>query len=196
MNDDDLRRRLAGIDPTSRSDRIDPITSDRASALMEDIMDSTTQSTTRPDRHRMQWATGVAAALAVAVIGAGVLGSTGSEPTGPPLELTAQGGSTMASCIRFDVSILADMSPAFAGTVTDVTDSVATLTVDHWYAGGDADTVEISYSTGMEALIATPDFEVGQRYFVTATDGTVNGCGYSGPATPELEAAFDQAFPG
>ncbi len=37
-------------------------------------------------------------------------------------------------------------------------------------------------------------FRVGERYLVTATDGTVNGCGFSGPATPELERAFEEAF--
>jgi hypothetical protein len=36
----------------------------------------------------------------------------------------------------------------------------------------------------------------GQRYLLTATDGTVNGCGFIGPASPELEHAFAQAFAG
>ena len=40
------------------------------------------------------------------------------------------------------------------------------------------------------------DFGQGQRYLLTATGGVVNGCGFSGPATPELERAFDEAFPG
>ena len=36
----------------------------------------------------------------------------------------------------------------------------------------------------------------GEEYLLTATDGVVNGCGFSGPSTPELEAAFDEAFGG
>jgi hypothetical protein len=48
----------------------------------------------------------------------------------------------------------------------------------------------------MQALIDGFDFEVGQQYLITAAEGTVNFCGYSGPATPELTAAFDQAFAG
>jgi hypothetical protein len=40
------------------------------------------------------------------------------------------------------------------------------------------------------------DFQQGKRYFVTAAQGTVNGCGYSGPASAELEQAFAEAFPG
>jgi len=48
---------------------------------------------------------------------------------------------------------------------------------------------------GMEALIGGVTFEPGQQYLITATDGVVNYCGFSGPATPELQALFDQAFP-
>jgi hypothetical protein len=29
---------------------------------------------------------------------------------------------------------------------------------------------------------------------ITATDGVVNGCGYSGLASADYEAAFEQAF--
>lgn len=47
---------------------------------------------------------------------------------------------------------------------------------------------------GFEALIGIPDFEVGHRYLITATDGVVNGSGYSGPVTPDLEVTFDVAF--
>ena len=100
----------------------------------------------------------------------------------------------MAMCLEFDVATLAEMGPAFAGTVVELTDSVATLEVDRWFTEGDAEIVEIGYTPGFEALIGTPALEVGQRYLITATDGVVNGCGYSGLATPEYEAAFEQAF--
>jgi hypothetical protein len=116
--------------------------------------------------------------------------------SGGTLELSAAGGDTMASCMVFDTATLAGMSPAFAGTVVELDDGVATLEVDRWYAGGDAERVAIAYTPGMEALIGTPDFVVDGRYLITAAEGTVNGCGYSGPATPDLEAAFAEAFDG
>ena len=47
---------------------------------------------------------------------------------------------------------------------------------------------------GMEALIGGVTFEPGQQYLISATEGVVNYCGLSGPATPELQALFDQAF--
>jgi hypothetical protein len=37
-------------------------------------------------------------------------------------------------------------------------------------------------------------FEQGKDYLVSASDGTVTSCGYSGPATDELRQAYEQAF--
>jgi hypothetical protein len=46
----------------------------------------------------------------------------------------------------------------------------------------------------MQALIGGVSFEPGQQYLVTATDGVVKYCALSGPATPELQALFDQSL--
>ncbi len=192
MTDDDLRRRLAESNPTPPSEPVDPIHSDRARALMEDIMSTATMEP-RLDQRRTRMIGAVAAALVVVIGGAALLGGLGT--TGDtPLVLTADGSDAMAMCLPFDIAILEGMSPAFGGTVVELTDSVATLEVDRWFRGGDAAVVEIQYTPGFEALIGTPTLEVGQRYLITATDGVVNGCGYSGVATPEYEAAFEQAF--
>ena len=148
------------------------------------------------DRRRPRLVAAVAAALVVVLGVAGAITGFGSDDDPAPLVLTANGSDALASCLPFDVAILADMSPAFAGTVVTLTESVATLEVDRWYTGGDAEVVEIGYTPGFEALIGTPTLEVGQRYLITAAQGVVNGCGYSGLATPDLEAAFAQAFAG
>lgn len=190
MTDDDLRVRLAAANPIPPSEPVDPIGSDRSRELMEDIMSTAASPTT--GRHRARLAGAVAVAL-VAVVGA-VAVFTNLQSDSPPLVLTADGGDALASCLPFDVATLAEMSPAFAGTVVEMTDSVATMEVDRWFTGGDAEIVELRYTPGFEALIGTPSLEVGQRYLITATDGAVNGCGYSGPATPEYEAAFEEAF--
>lgn len=191
MTDDDLRNRLAASNPTPTSDPVDPITSDRARALMENIM---TTTTTRPrlEPRRFRLVGAVAAALVVVIGGAALFGGLGTS--GDPLVLAGPGGDSIASCLPFEVDTLGGMSPAFGGTVVELTDSVATLEVDRWFTDGDAEIVEIEYTPGFEALIGTPTLEVGQRYLITATDGVVNGCGYSGVATPEYEAAFEQAF--
>ncbi|MEX2280418.1 MAG: hypothetical protein WEA76_10075 [Acidimicrobiia bacterium] len=148
----------------------------------------------RTDQRRVRMIGAVAAALVVVIGGASLFGGLGSSEDRTPLVLTANGSDSMAMCLEFDVAILEAMSPAFAGTVVELTDSVATLEVDRWFTGGDAEVVAIKYTPGFEALIGTPSLGVGQRYLITATDGVVNGCGYSGVATPEYEEAFEQAF--
>jgi hypothetical protein len=46
----------------------------------------------------------------------------------------------------------------------------------------------------MEALIGGIPFAVGEEYLVSAQAGSVNYCGFSGPATPEYRTAFEAAF--
>lgn len=191
MTDDDLRNRLSSSNPTPPSQPVDPITSDRARALMEDIM-STETIQPRMVQKRTRLVGAVAAILTLVVAGGAIFGLGSDDPA--PLVLSAGGSDSLASCLPFDVAILEGMSPAFGGTVVELTDSVATLEVDRWFTGGDAEVVEINYTPGFEALIGTPSMEVGQRYLITATDGVVNGCGYSGVASAEYEAAFEQAF--
>lgn len=143
----------------------------------------------------------IALAVATFVIAAAIILTGGDDPAhettaAETVELSLGDGGALASCLPVDAAILADMSPAFAATATAVEGEDVTLTVEHWYAGGDADTVVLHASAGMEALIAGFDIEVGERYLITAAEGTLNYCGYSGPATPELQALFDEAFTG
>jgi len=69
-----------------------------------------------------------------------------------------------------------------------------TLTVEEWYTGGDAGTVVLHAQSGMEALIDGFTFAEGEAYLVSAAEGTVSFCGFSGPATDELRAVYDEAF--
>ena len=100
----------------------------------------------------------------------------------------------MASCIAFEVGFLAEMPVAFEGTVTSVNGDAVTLSVDHWYKGGDATTVELNAPQGLEALIGGIEFVDGEQYLISATEGNVNYCGFSGPSTDEFRAAFEEAF--
>lgn len=141
-----------------------------------------------PKKLRLQLAAGLAALMAVVAIGAN-LGSSA-----PPLQLALTPDDAMASCLAFDVAILAGMPLAFEGTVTAVEGETVTLSVDRWFKGGEASEVNLISQAGMVALIGGVDFSVGGQYLITATDGTVNACGYSSEATPEMRAAFEQAF--
>ncbi len=161
-----------------------------------------TETTPSPVRatvtsHRRSWILAAAAAV-VAIVAVGVVALNGDDSqstvAGPPMELSLGAGDSMASCIMFDVALLKDMSPAFGGTVTAIEGETVTIAVDHWYVGGSADTVLLHAQGGMAGLTAGFDFQVGDRYLITAADGNVNFCGYSGPADATLTAAFEEAF--
>ena len=106
----------------------------------------------------------------------------------------------MMSCIRPDATVVAQSPTAFRGIVDsiggDADTEQVTLTVDRWYVGGDADVVTIAAPLGLEALTGSIDFVEGEPYLISAFDGTVSYCGLSGAATPELQAMYDEAFPG
>jgi hypothetical protein len=123
-------------------------------------------------------------------------GDDGGDGAPATLALSLPPADVAASCIQFDVRFLAEMPVALAGTVTTVEADRVTLDVDRWYRGGSADVVTIVVPLTSSAALDGVDFSDGERYLVTATDGTVNGCGFSGPADAELERAFEEAFGG
>jgi hypothetical protein len=213
MSDDELRTRLSRIDPAPAGSPVDPVTSPRAQELVERAMQTPeTQTPENPTaaadelaaRRRRPWLIPLAAAvLLIAMVGAvlalsggGRVGDApgGEDPTTLALELPPS--DVAGSCVMFDVQFLAEMPVALAGTVTAVEARQVTLDVDRWYRGGDADVVTIAVRDGNSVALDGVEFREGERYLVTATDGTVNGCGFSGPAEPQLEQAFEQAFAG
>jgi hypothetical protein len=209
---DELREQLAHLDPMHPGVPVESVATSSSRTRLEHIMNTpvindTTTYSPRDDamtnirrNRRRPWMLGIAAAAVAAIAGAGIIvnlgGNDAAEVDSAPLELSVHGGDALTSCMMFDVSILADMSPAFAATATGVDDAMVTLTVDRWYTGGDADTVVLHSPDTSPGLIAGFEFAVGKQYLITAAEGNVNFCGYSGLATPELTAAFDAAFPG
>lgn len=132
----------------------------------------------------------------VSMFAIGLVACSSGEESDPPLELSAgEGGGAMASCIVFDPAILSDAPIAFEGTATAVEGDEVTLDVDRWFKGGESDEVVLRAPQGLQALIGGIEFEEGKQYLISAVDGHVNYCGYSGEVTPELEAGFEAAFP-
>lgn len=201
LDDDALRARLAGLDPMPPSLAVDPPTSPRAHELLERAMNVLTDQPTIPSPGLARWrkpSVLFAAAAAVVVLGVGGVLASGGGANPPAKAKTsialksAGGGLSSASCLMFSVDILKDMPVAFAGTASGVTQDAVTVTVYHWYKGGSADLVTIA----TPVTSAGPgEFVQGKKYLVTATDGTVNGCGYTGEATADLQKYFDEAFP-
>jgi hypothetical protein len=146
-------------------------------------------------------------AAAVTLIVGGVVTATviggGDNPGGgsstvavkPPLKLKAPAPNSSSMCIQFTPEILAGMPVAFSGTVASVGADTVTLDVDHWYRGGDQDQVEIGrLDDSAIALVGIPQFNAGDRYLVTATDGVVSACGYTAPWSSDLADTFAAAF--
>lgn len=209
MNDEDLRARLRAIDPARPGGPLgalsDP-TPDQVKERVMSIIDNETAPVQHAGSRQPRWTrttialAGAAVVLAVALGAVGLMTATGDDPARRPgastLSLDVASGDVMSSCVQFDVAFLRDMPVALAGTVTAVDDDAVTLHVDRWYKGGSADQVRIAVPDGQtSAALDGVTFVEGERYLLTATDGTVNGCGFSGPATKELEAAYDEAFP-
>lgn len=200
LDDEALRARLAGLDPMPPSLDVDPSTSPRAHELLERAMNVDTEHPNSPTTPPVRWrkpSVVFAAAAAIVALGFGgalVVGGN-SDPVGKgktSLALqSAEGGVTSSSCLMFSTDILKDMPVAFRGTASAVTNEAVTLTVDHWYKGGSADLVTIATPV---SSAGPGEFVQGKAYLVTATNGTVNGCGYTGEATTDLQKYFDEAF--
>jgi hypothetical protein len=198
---DQLRKRLAGLDPMHPGVPTESLATPASRRLLEEIM--STPVTEEPDTRLKpsRWLIGVAAAAALVVAVGGAIaltGETSGDPVAqdPPLVLNAGGEDVMASCIMFSVEELAKAQVAFEGTVVTVEGDAVTLDVGEWFKGGEASQVVLNAPQGLEALIAGFPFEVGSQYLITAYDGNVNYCGFSAPSTPEMKAAFEQAFGG
>lgn len=152
-----------------------------------------------PRRPHRRWAIIAGAVAAVAAAGAVTAALVGGDDdaSDPPLALNLPGDAALASCVVFDVEFLAPMPIAFEGRAVEVADETVTLDVTRWYRGGDTEQVTLSAPTGMQALIDGFDFVEGTDYLVSASEESqVNFCGFSGPATEELRAAYATAFAG
>lgn len=195
---DELRDRVRDLDPMHLGVPTEPVTAPSSRELLESIMSTPTIERPQPAaRPRRVWYATAAAAL-VGAIAVGAILTNGNDPAPSataPLELGLGDGGAMQSCLPVSADILRDMSPALLGTATAVEGEKVTLRIDRWYAGEtDATEVVLHAPAGMEALIGGIDFQVGQQYFVTATDGVVNYCGYTDAYSPTLEAIFEEAF--
>jgi hypothetical protein len=203
---DELRRQLAALDP-ARGVTIDPVTSDRARTLVEATMSTPLLPVDTPDapvshlsggrRPARRWSflAGAFGLAAVAVVAVVAVTNDDEAPASPPMALTIESvDPSMSMCLPVDAATIAGADVAFSGTVTSVADGVVTLDVDHWYHGGDAAAVTIAVPEGFSPALDGVEFVPSSRYFVTALDGQVLGCGLSGPASPELEQLFAEAF--
>lgn len=212
MTDDELQQRLQARDPAASLPPADPA---RVARLLEDTMsadlDTPTESRESGTRNRspLTW---LVAAAAVLIAGIGVFGLLSNDPESTPepsagptapaspgptvTELGAPAPSN-AKCMVPNADTLSLAQVAFSGTVREVADDVVVLAPDRFYTGEPTDLVEVRSDPALlQALIGSVDFQVDQRYLVSATGGQVTVCGFSGPYSADLAALYTAAFPG
>jgi hypothetical protein len=207
MNDDELRARLRAADPARRDAPAESWIDELVEATVTMNEQAGQDNRTEEARRRSRWlvpAVAAAAVAAIAVVGYSVVagddggGTKDEQQTELALTMPANDpNAPIAMCMELTADALRPVETAFAGTATDVTGDQVTLDVDRWYKGGDADVVQLTSSTDAGVLLeGGVEFTEGEGYLVTATEGTVNGCGFSGAHTDDLAAIFDEAFGG
>jgi hypothetical protein len=190
-DDDELRARLRHADPAAS---LEPASPDQVAHLVEEAMSRKTRT----------WVLPVAAAL-VLIAGGTAWAVTRPDTPVPPaptpagpariVELTATG--VQAKCREPEPQQLAESADfAFEGTVQLIENGRVMLTATRVFRGEAANDVVVSQAgESSEQMLGSGKFETGKSYLVSAADGSVLICGYSGEAdSPGLRELFEAAF--
>lgn len=191
---DELRERLARLDPMPPGVPTEGVTTPSSQELMEEIISTQVREKTLEPAHSRRWMS-VAAAMAL-VVGVAAAFALGSDRGGQAMVLGASDPGITGICLQFSVEQLAMAEVAFEGTAVSVDGTSVELEVDRWFKGGEAGKVLLEAPTGLELLIDGIAFEVGASYLISASNGAVDYCGYSGGANDQLRSAFQAAFGG
>jgi hypothetical protein len=198
---DELDDRLRRSDPLPPGWSPQPPDGPRARALLEHVMstpviESTDESAPRRSPRRWWWLGAFAAAIAL-VVGGVLVANRGGGSDEQAVAFQLPGAdAAMQMCLPVADNVPDPAAQAFAGTVTGVDAAGVTLDVDRWYTttGEQADVVNLTAGTDVSVALDGVEFVEGQRYLVTVLNGEVQICGVSAPATPELEALYDQWY--
>ncbi len=118
------------------------------------------------------------------------------HPSGAPSVGPKTGGGGVASCIRYDPSLLSNFDSVFDGTVTAVDGQQVTFNVTKAWKGSTG-SVTLTNPPGTIGITGpAPTFDVGARYLVSASAGNIASCGYSLPYDATTAASWAAAFGG
>ncbi|WP_028650391.1 hypothetical protein [Nocardioides halotolerans] len=223
-HDDELRALLRGGDPAGSLSPADPaalamLLEDIMSADLDvRPVDEGDRATGTRGRNPLAWLVAAAAVAAIAAVGGFAisgLGDNGGDADSPvagpgpsvvapdhgaPLagqttDLTVGGAGT--KCVAEPTAaMLAQYDQAFEGTVTSIEGDTVTLEATDVYQGEVGETVQVQAPAGpFQTMIQQVKFEVGGTYLVSAWQGAVSMCGFSGPASGDLQKLYTEAFP-
>ena len=171
----------------------------RMEQIMTDQSPATTTVTAEAPRlafRRWMPVAGVAAGIAIAAAIVAPLALGGTKPTVEALQPPPGGGLASGSCLVLEPATVAAQEQAFAATVLQIQGDTVLLEVTERFAGDVAGRVEVMQVDAITSDFSGVPFEVGQGYLVGAVNGTITGCGVTGPDSAELRAVYDAAFPG
>jgi hypothetical protein len=101
-----------------------------------------------------------------------------------------------AMCMALSPELIRQGELAFRADVTGIDAGIVTLQVTERFQGDVGDLVQVEQGDGVPIDGAPIVFENGATYLISSDGETIGGCSGSGVASPELEALFDEAFPG
>lgn len=199
---DELLARVRSVDPAASLPPADP---SRVARLLEAAMSNPIdRETDARRRNPLTWLVAAAAVLLIAGAGAFALLNHGQDSDPVPAAtdqptvttLSAPPAGTSGKCQVPNAALLATQTLAIEGTVQSIDGDVVTLAPSRFYAGPATDLVEVEAAPAeMQDLVGATRFEEGGRYLVSASEGRVTVCGFTGPFTAELAALYDEAFP-
>jgi hypothetical protein len=194
---DELDDRLRRSDPLPSGWSPEPPDGLRPRALLEHVMstpvlESTDESAPRRSPRRWWWLGAFAAAVVLVVL---ANRGGGSDEQAVAFQLPGA-DAAMQMCLLVTDYVPDPAAQAFAGTVTAVDAAGVTMDVDRWYTttGEQADVVDLTGGTDVSVALDGVEFVEEQSYLVTVLNGEVQICGVSAPASPELEALYDQWY--
>lgn len=190
---DDLRRLIRRADPSAS---LAPLRDDRLTRLTEDTMTRTDPAPVGARTSRRGWLVAGGGIVVAAAAGAFLLPMALTPPAAPTRLELAPGGGLTAMCAQVTPEVIGQAEDAFRATVTSIEDGVVTLTVDDRFAGDIGDRVEVAQGEDTAVDGAPIVFQDDTTYLIAATDGVVATCGVSEVDSPELEALYQEAFPG
>lgn len=196
---DDLRARLRAADP-ARS--LEPLDDDRITRMVNLTTSSPTPSGSprRAPRRRLLFGLAGATGLTAAVLAAvSVLSPTATSAT--RLVMPVDGGGAAGSCVGVLAEYLDDFPMAFEGRATSVSEDEATLEVTDVFRGEPGSTVVIELPELSDGDYSGFAIDAGGDYLIAVldsglpqADSQIALCGFSGPASPDLRAVYEEAF--
>jgi hypothetical protein len=194
MDDDSQRTRIARADPAAS---LPGLRDHQLTNLAEEAMTRTDippRPTRSPRRALLIGALASSAAavlIAVAVFALPLVNRAGDPPT---VYAQVPGGVSMKCMEPTGDAVREFADTGFRAEVTGIADGTVTLAVTEVLLGDPGTTIEVAQGDGMISDGGPLVFEDGTTYLLAVSDGTILSCGLSGPATPDLEAIYAQAF--